>query len=500
MRNFQRLALLSFMSVAACSGAGGADVGSVSEGVSGHSTVRVWITSDPSSPFRPQPDLELGAASNATDTIEVLDGPSNQHQEVDGFGAALTDASAAIMHYQLTDAERDALLVDLLSPTSGLGLDILRVPIAASDSTWSGAYSYDTGSPDPSLARFSIAHDEEYILPTLERILTQVNPDVHVIATPWSPPAWMKGGTSSMVGGHLLDQYREAYAEYFVKFVRAYWEHHVPIYAITPQNEPGQAADYPSMTLDADDEASFIVNQLSPALDRANFAWVKIFGFDHNWGDPYPGDLLGNADARKILSGIAFHCYGGDHSAAMTALHDQMAQEWNTQKDIYVTECDRSVTDQGVNKSYAEGIQKLIRAMRNWSRSYNSWQLVLHPDGTPNQGHGCMGSDWHCVGVVSVDPSAPEGKRVIHEWDYAYLGHASKFVPRGAVRIDSGAPGDMGNGVVGSIEHVAFQNPDGTRVLVAYNTASTEGSVQVSWHGSAFTLKVPARSAATATW
>jgi glucosylceramidase len=138
--------------------------------------------------------------------------------------------------------------------------------------------------------------------------------------------------------------------------------------------------------------------------------------------------------------------------------------------------------------------------MRNWSRSYNAWQLVLHPDGTPDQGHGCMGNGWHCVGVVSVDPHASTGHKVSYGWDYAYLGHASKFVPRGAVRVDSGSNGDMTSGLVGSVEHVAFQNPDGTRVLVAYNSSESEQAVEVAWHGDAFHTKVPARSAATFTW
>jgi glucosylceramidase len=500
MRTHTRLALLVLAAVPACSGAGAGDVGSESADITSHSTVKAWVTSHPWAPFQRQTDLQLGPVAGDPATIEVLDAPPNQHQDVDGFGAALTDASAAIMHYELSGQERDALIDDLMSPTHGIGLDILRVPIAASDSTWGGAYSYDDGAPDPSLSRFSIAHDEKYILPILQRIVGTVNPSVHIIATPWSPPAWMKTGTSSMIGGQLQDRYKEAYAEYFVKFVRAYWENHVPIFAITPQNEPGQPADYPSMTLDANDEASFLVNQLSPALTRAHFPWVKVFGYDHNWGDSYPDDLLAHADARAILSGIAFHCYGGDQSAAMTALHDKMQSAWQTNKDIYLTECDRAETNTGANHTDTEGIQKLIRAMRNWSRSYNAWQLVLHPDGTPNQGHGCRGNDWHCVGVVSVDPTAASGKKVAYGWDYAYLGHASKFVPRGAVRIDSGLPGDISAGAVGSIEHVAFLNPDGTRVLVAYNAAQTEQSMQVVWHGTAFTAKIPRRSAATFTW
>lgn len=498
MRIHSCLGVLGLLIAGACSSAGGDPASSEADALGNHATVRVWITSHPSAPFERKPDLQLGAPVSDPTTLEVLDGPSNQYQEVDGFGAALTDASAAIMHYQLTPKERTALLEELMSPTKGLGLNMLRLPVAASDSTWNGAYSYDEGGPDPSLSRFSVAHDEAYILPMLQEIVEHINPSVHIIASPWSPPAWMKKDTGSMIGGYLPAENRGVYAEYLVKFVRAYWEHHVPIYALTPQNEPGQPADYPSMTMNVPAEQSFLVDDLAPALDKAHFGWVKLLGFDHNWGDAYPDELLSDAKVRSVLSGVAFHCYGGDHESAMTELHDKLVNQWHTNKDLYVTECDRSEKDSGGNRDNTEGIQRLIRAMRNWSRSYIAWQLVLHPDGTPDQGHGCMGSDWHCVGVVSVDEHAPHTVR--RQWDFAYLGHASKFVPRGARRVDSGPMGNLQAQTMGPIDNVAFVNPDGTRVLVAYNSSESEQTFQVAWHGVAFTASVPARSAATFTW
>jgi O-glycosyl hydrolase len=478
----------------ACSGAGddGAQGESSASALTG-ATVQLWVTSDPRHPFEKGADTSLGAPTGVAGSIGTLtidESAENLRAEVDGFGAALTDASAGIMHESLSKSARTALLKDLMSPTEGLGLSMLRLPIAASDSTMDGSYSYDPDGPDPSMRRFSIEHDRAYILPELEEIVGSINPDVHIIATPWSPPGWMKGDSTSMIGGYLKAEYRKAYADYFVHFVRAYWEQpvHIPIYAVTPQNEPGQAADYPSMTMLPGAEATFIHEFLAPALKDANFGWVKIYGFDHNWGSSYPSGLLGDLSADHAdddLDGMAFHCYGGNESAAMTTLHQDARMAG---KDIYLTECDRSEYDDGKLKSYAEGIEKLIYAMNNWSRSYLAWQLVLHPDGTPDQGHGCMGNGWHCVGVVSVT----EAGDITKEWDYAYLGHASKYVACGATTVHMSA--------VGPVESVAFINPHRTRVLVAYNSSNEAARFEVVWQGQAFTSTIPARSAATMKW
>jgi glucosylceramidase len=464
-----------------------------------HSTVKWWATSHPSSPLQRQSDLALGAPTGEPNTVEVLDDGAHQYQSVEGFGAALTDASAAILHYELDGDESDGALRDLMGPNRGIGLNLLRLPIAASDSTWNGRYSYDDNGPDWSLNNFSVGHDDQYIVPELQHILNDINPDTKIIASPWSPPAWMKMDTTTMIGGWMPWSNHDVYSRYIVNFVRQYWFRHIPIDYLTPQNEPGQPADYPSMTMTPQAEQDFLAH-LRPALDQAHFNWVKILGFDHNWGDTYPVDLLSDPATRGRLDGIAFHCYGGDHSSAMTDLHNTIVNQWNDNKEFFLDECDRSETSGGANHVDIEGIQRLIRAMRNWSRSYMAWQAVLHPDGTPNQGHGCMGDNWHCVGVLSVDPTQPHGSRVSYNWDYAYLGHASKFVPRGSKVIGSGPPGHPEILTVGTIETVAFKTPSGGLVLVGYNTDTIAHNLQVMWHGQAFTASVPARSAVTFTW
>jgi glucosylceramidase len=445
-----------------------------------------------------------------------------------------------------------ALLEDLVG-ANGLRLNIIRVPIAASDSTWNAEpYSYDPwdtsdpltnsveGSADPNLRHFSLAHDETYIIPELQQIKEIVDEwsstPVHFIATPWSPPGWMKQNNNGMIGGTLQSRYLPVYADYLAAFVKGYADHGLPIYALVPQNEPGQPADYPSMTLPPADEAAFIHQHLAPklhALDAAlaqkHFPPVKIFGYDHNWGgksgqqadgksDPstsYPEQLL--TELQRLggladLQGVSFHCYGGNDSSYLTTLHRKGPMSG---KDIYLTECDRAEYNKdepaqngqparyiGENDSYAEGIQKLIYAMNNWSQSYLAWQLVLHPDGTPDQGHGCMGSDWNCIGTVSITPG--EGLAgLTRQWDYAYLGHASKFVDRGAqvVTPKNGSDSKDVDRHGGKFESAAFVNPDGTRVLVGYNSSTTNHArFEIVWQGHALDVNVPPRSAVTYKW
>ncbi|GAC1553364.1 MAG: ricin-type beta-trefoil lectin domain protein [Polyangiales bacterium] len=450
--------------------------------------VHVVTTSEKSKPFVPGADTAFGPEIPG---VAVLDVSDAEKQRVEGFGAAVTDASGWILYNEMSAKQRAALLESIASPTLGIGLSIFRQPIGASDSTKNGAYSYDDGAPDPTLARFSIAHDLAYVIPTLNAIRS-LQPDARFIGAPWSPPAWMKDCSGvtcpSMIGGTLKPMYYATYASYLAKFVEEYGKAGVPIDAITPQNEPGQPADYPSMNLDETEESDFVSNRLAPELAKAKLS-TKILGYDWNWVDAGAGGahvnpfaLLADPAANKALAGIAFHCYGGD-PATMTKLHGMYPD-----KSIYVTECDRSETNAGATRG-TEGIQRLIRALRNWSVSYFAWQLVLHPDGTPDQGHGCMGTDWHCVPVVSVDPKTGDA---IKEWDYAYLGHASKYVRRGAYVIESSQ--------VGSVEDVAFVNPDGTHVLVAYNAGTATEQFQVRSGGATFLASLPARTVATFRW
>ena len=271
------------------------------------------------------PDLPFGGPPPAgVPVIHVNDRIS--YQRVAGFGAAMTDTSAWLIHDELGSTDAAALMGAMFGP-GGIHLNFIRVPMGASDFTaMRQPYTYDdvpTGQKDPDLKRFSIAHDDAYILPVLRQALA-LNPHTTILASPWSAPAWMKRN-------HSLDNYREdgsllrsaypALAKYFVKFIQAYTRSGIPITAVTPQNEPGHLTSYPGMRMSEPAEDNWVVNYLVPALASAHLG-TEIYGYDYGWSSgsmPFAKALI-SSSAASALTGLATHCYFGSPTA-MDTLH-----------------------------------------------------------------------------------------------------------------------------------------------------------------------------------
>ena len=213
--------------------------------------------------FTTTPDQEILSQKIIIDTITTF-------QVMDGFGAALTESSAYLIS-SLPDEKRQALLKDLFSKTEGIGIDFIRIPMGASDFALN-TYSYNdmpTGTTDLELENFSLERDETYIIPILKEALS-INPQIKLIASPWSAPAWMKDNRS-MNGGSLLPAYYDVYANYFLKFIEGYHAHGLSIYAITPQNEPlHQTSNYPTMYMSVQQQTAFI-ERLAPTLRNAGY-------------------------------------------------------------------------------------------------------------------------------------------------------------------------------------------------------------------------------------
>jgi glucosylceramidase len=404
---------------------------------------------------------------------------------MDGFGASLTDSAAWLVSNKLTAAQQTALWQSLFRPTAGIGISFLRQPMGASDFSASGNYSYDdlpAGQTDTNLASFSIAHDTTYIIPLLQQALA-VNPAINVIAVPWSPPAWMKT-SGTMNGGNMNTAYFPSLAQYFVKFIQGYEQQGVPIYAVLPQNEPlNSNSGYPTEYLAAADEATFIGGNLGPALSAAALSNVNIIGYDHNWDQPsYPETLLANSSAANYVAGSAFHCYAGDVSAQSTV------QAVFPSKGIWFTECSGTVGSSFAGDLAWNAENLLIGATRNWARSISLWNLALDQNSGPQNG-GCS----NCRGVVTIDYSSSP-PTITKNVEYYVLGHLAKFVVPGAYRIDSNSFGH------GSIEDVAFQNPDGSIVLLVLNSTGSNSNFTVNWKNQTFSYSMPAGAVATFEW
>ena len=446
--------------------------------------VQAWLTTgDQARLLSREPDIALAGAKPGAAAI-VVDA-STRYQQMQGFGASITDASAWLIQNKLNPAQRAALLQDLFGTSAGteggIGMAFTRLTIGASDFSRSH-YSFDDmpkGETDPELKHFSIAPQQDTVLPVVKAALA-VNPQLKVMASPWSAPGWMKS-TDSLVKGTLKPEAFDAFARYLSLYVTTMKAQGVPVSALTLQNEPHfEPEDYPGMRVDPAKRAAFIGGHLGPLLAREN-PGTTVFDWDHNWDEPdSPAAVLGDTRAAKYVSGVAWHCYAGD-VAVQARVHARFPD-----KDTWFTECSGG----GWAPDWSKNLQFFTRTLvigttRGWARGVLLWNLALDEKDGPFLG-GCK----NCRGVVTIDSRTGEVTRNV---EYYALAHASKFVRPGAYRIAS-------SGEAGDVVNVAFRNPDGSVALVVANGAGQARALSVRAGKRGFSHTMPAASVATFVW
>lgn len=344
--------------------------------------------------------------------VEVdLDGA---RQRLHGVGAALTESSAYLLA-QLPAAGRRALLQELFDPERG-GLSVVRIVIGASDFVLETHSLADSPTPDPDLSTFTIERDRRWVIPVLHEIRS-INPEIEILASPWSAPGWMKN-TGSYILGLLLPEYEATYADYLVRFLEAYREEGIDVDWLTVQNEPSAIfLDTPSMVMPSEQQARLIGDHLGPALIEAGLR-TRVLAWDHNWCDarptasppgscvgteptPFPLEVLEATGGAHPLAGTGFHCYGGDQVAANELVHAARPD-----LQIWQTECSGGAWQAD---PFADLARLLITDRNHWSNATILWNLALDLDNGPTT--GCA----TCRGVVTVDPAtrtwAPELER-----------------------------------------------------------------------------------------
>ncbi len=441
-----------------------------------------WLsTADRAHLLERQPDLAFAAPQSGAATRIDVD-PSQRFQTMAGFGAAITDASAWLIQHRLAPKAREALLQELFGRTgNGVGFSAVRLTIGASDFSRTH-YSLDdipSGTRDDSLTQFSINANRFDVLPIAQRARA-INPQLTVIATPWSAPAWMKSSGSLITGTLRPDAYA-AFAEYLRRYVTAMEKEGVPIAAITVQNEPhNEPKDYPGMRFAPAERAVFIGQHLGP-LFAANGTHTQILDWDHNWDEPQsPLGVLRDSTARRFVSGVAWHCYAGE-VGAQTSVHEAWPD-----KDAWFTECAGGAWAPNFGDNLLWNVRTLIiGTTRNWARGVTLWNLALDEHHGPHLG-GCN----DCRGVLTIDSAA--GTVTRNEEFYA-LAHASRFVRPGAIRIASTSGTD-------GIETVAFLNPDQSIALIVSNASTEPRRVIVTSGATLFTATLPRSAVATLLW
>ena len=408
--------------------------------------------------------------------IEVDD--SQTFQTIDGFGFTLTGGSAESIN-QLSAAKKKELLQELFgSASNSISISYLRISIAASDLN-STPFSYDdlpTGQTDVNLNSFSLAPDMTNLIPLLKEILV-INPNIKIMATPWSPPVWMKDNNSS-IGGSLQSQYYGVYAQYFVKYIQKMKAEGIAIDAICPQNEPLHPGNNPSMLMLATQQATFIKNNLGPAFQTAGIN-TKIIIYDHNCDRPdYPLAILNDAAANPYVDGSAFHLYGGDISALST-VHNAFPN-----KNVYFTEQWTSSDGNfsGDLKWHTKNV--VIGSMRNWSKVALEWNLANNASFGPHTPGGCT----QCKGALTINSSENFDRNVA----YYIIAQASKFIPAGSIRIASNLSGNLSN--------VAFKTPSGKIVVIVENDGATTELFNIKYNGRWITTSLESGSVGTYIW
>jgi glucosylceramidase len=436
-------------------------------------TITPWYTrGDQTMLLQQQPVQSFGANTTAANVILAVD-PATTYQAMDGFGYCMTEGSAEVIS-SLNYTNEAALLNELFNKTTGLGISMLRISIGASDLS-SSDYSYDETSGDVAMTNFSLTGpDLTYLIPVLKKVLA-INPDIKILATPWSAPRWMKSN-SLWVGGSLKTTSYAAYAAYYVKYLDAMKAQGISIWAVTPQNEPENAGNDPSMLMSSSEEKNFINNNLGPVMTGAGYQAVKIIAYDHNCNDTtYPIDVLNNS---TYVDGAAFHLYSGNISALTTVRNA-------TGKNVYFTEQFTASTG-SFSGDLGWHMQNIILgAANNWAKAILEWNIANNAYFGPHTSGGCT----DCMGAITINSTISYTRNL----SYYLIGHISKFVFPGAIRIRSTSSSS-------NVQTTAYENPDGSLVLVAYNSNSSSQSVKIVWNSQTAVFTVPASSAATFTW
>jgi glucosylceramidase len=442
-------------------------------------SAKLWLTNaDRSTLFQKQKEaFHFAARAGQNPTIEIFD--RQTLQTMDGFGFALTWGSAQHL-FHMDPAKRKALLKELFGTNgNNIGISYLRVSIGASDLN-EYVYSYDDlppGQTDPELTKFSLNEDQKYVIPILKLILA-IRPDIKILGSPWSAPAWMKSN-ENVKGGSLKPEYYDAYAKYFVKYVRDMKTQGIRIDAITIQNEPLNEKNMPSMQMSAADQAVFIKDHLGPAFKAAAIS-TKILLFDHNCNHPdYPLAILNDPQANPYADGSAFHLYEGQ-IAAMSTVHDAYPN-----KNLYFTEYMAVEHTDKPTLLIAKHVSGTpVEAVRNWSRNVVLWNLAANSKFEPHTNNGGCGG---CQGAITID-----GNEVTRNLAFYTIAHFSKFVRPGSIHVESSSPDTLPN--------VAFQAPKNKMVLVVANTASAPQTFNVAYHGKFFAATLQGGAVGTFVW
>lgn len=433
---------------------------------------QVWISQAESQQMLKEHVLPSSTQGNLGIQIHA----NHQFQTIDGFGYTLTGGSAQLI-WALAPTQRKALLNELFGTgKNSINISVLRIAVGASDLD-AQVFSYDDvplGEKDENLAHLSLKASEKDLIPLMQAI-KQINPSIKFMATPWSPPAWMKDNQASK-GGSLLPQYYGVYAQYLVKYLQSMKTLGLEMDYLTPQNEPLHPGNNPSLLMLAGQQNEFIKNHLGPAFRKVGLK-TKILAYDHNCDKPeYPIEILNDPITRQYVAGSAFHLYNGDISAL------GVVRKAHPDKEVYFTEQWTGAKGEFAGDFNWHIKNVIIGSLLNDAKTALEWNLANDPQWGPHTPGGCT----ECKGAITIQTDGT----LIRNQAYYIVAQASKFIPTGSTRIEmSGLP----KGIIG----VAALRPDKQVAVLLQNETKDIIKTSISYNSKQWGIEIPEEGVCT---
>lgn len=433
------------------------------------------------------------------------------YQEIVGFGGAMTQASAVNL-FKMSEEKQEEIMRGYFDREEGLGYSLCRTTINSCDFS-AESYAYDDVQNDWELKHFSIEHDRNDVIPMIRRAKA-INEELKLFSSPWSPPGWMKTNGRMDKGRYLREDCRQVWADYMVRFLEEYEKEGIPIWGVTIQNETHAEMGWESCYYTGWDEQEFAQNYLRPALNKAGLSHKKVFFWDHNKERVLDraAQVLSSPEARDAVDGVAIHWYAGDHFGALEAFHQMYPEKMILGTEACVGNEEKKCFETG--ERYAHDI---IGDLNHWACGWVDWNMILDVDGGPDHWKDeqiafkekyekgrCGESDlsdtekefllpcittgiWVGEAPVIVDHRTKEIK---YSSSYYYIGHFSKFIRPGAVRI--------GHSMYTSLlEACTFENPGGEKVAVVMNDGGCSRKLTLRYRDEIAETELPAHSIVT---
>jgi len=419
--------------------------------------------------------------------------PNVTYQTMDGFGAAITGSTCYNLSL-MTESNRKEFLKETFSPTEGLGFSYIRISIGCSDFSLSEYTCCDKKG----IENFALTVEEtKYIIPILKQIIS-INPSIKILGSPWTCPKWMKVNNlkdkqtyDSWTGGQLNPEYYQDYGNYFIKWIQAFKNEGINIYAITPQNEPLNRGNSASLYMGWEEQRDFIATALGPKLKAAELN-TKIYVFDHNYNydniasqQGYPVNIYADNKASSYITGAAYHNYGGNRSE-LNNIHKAAPN-----KELLFTETSIGTWNSGRDlqkRLLADMNDIAIGTVNNWCKGVMVWNLMLDSDLGPNRKGGCQ----TCYGAVDISNS--DYKTIIRNSHYYVIAHMASVVKADATRIGTSGYTDP------DIAYTAFENKDGSFSFIVTNSSASEKPFNINSDTKSFSYKLPANSIVSFQW